>query len=263
MHRNEVTLVGRLSMEPVDRELPSGALLTQWRLAVRRPDDHPGRQRSDAIECATFDEEVRHMVADWLVDDVIEVQGALRRRWWRGGSRYEVEVWTARRVAREPDGSGGGTDQSKRVVQSAAQPKGVDRRERGDQPERADHHEHVGQHGKPVQADQDGETVPAGRDDVPVQAQQHERGRPDTEAGPIKWHGLLMRGRRDGHVGPATPADPGDGQPGDARGPRRRPVISLRRPRPAPAAPHGSRDVYAATDPEDGHGAPGGDDAPG
>ncbi|MEZ0071234.1 single-stranded DNA-binding protein [Planotetraspora sp. GP83] len=102
MHLNQVSLVGRLSMEPADRELPSGSLLTQWRLAVRRPPDHPGCQRSDAIECATFDDEVRDMVTGWRIDDVVEVEGALRRRWWRGGSRYEVEVRTARRLEEGP-----------------------------------------------------------------------------------------------------------------------------------------------------------------
>ncbi|WP_169945651.1 single-stranded DNA-binding protein [Microbispora sp. H11081] len=98
MHRNEVTLAGRLSMEPAHRELPSGALLTQWRLAVRRPGGRPGFQRSDAIECATFDDGVRDMLAEWRLDDLVEVEGALRRRWWRGGSRYEVEVRRAVRV---------------------------------------------------------------------------------------------------------------------------------------------------------------------
>ncbi|MEW9531222.1 single-stranded DNA-binding protein [Microbispora sp. NPDC049125] len=98
MHRNEVLLVGRLSMEPVHKELPSGAMLTQWRLAVRRPEDHPGPQRADAIECSTFHDDVRGMLDGWRLDDVVEVEGALRRRWWRGGSRYEIEVRTARQV---------------------------------------------------------------------------------------------------------------------------------------------------------------------
>jgi single-stranded DNA-binding protein len=110
MHRNEVTLVGRLSMEPTGKELPSGGLLTHWRLAVRRPEGHAGHQRSDAIECATFDDEVRGMLDGWRIDDVIEVSGALRRRWWRGGSRYQVEVCTARRVEPSPPDPEDGTD---------------------------------------------------------------------------------------------------------------------------------------------------------
>ncbi|GAB3145952.1 single-stranded DNA-binding protein [Microbispora hainanensis] len=102
MHRNEVVLAGRLSMEPAHRELPSGALLTQWRLAVRRPGSRSGHQRSDAIECATIDDGVRAMLAGWQRDDLVEVEGALRRRWWRGGSRYEIEVRTARHVEPAP-----------------------------------------------------------------------------------------------------------------------------------------------------------------
>ncbi|WP_208759014.1 single-stranded DNA-binding protein [Microbispora triticiradicis] len=102
MHRNEVVLAGRLSMEPAHRELPSGTLLTQWRLAVRRPGGGPGYQRSDAIECATFDDEVRDSVTGWRLDDLVEVEGALRRRWWRGRSRYEIEVRTARRLQPAP-----------------------------------------------------------------------------------------------------------------------------------------------------------------
>ncbi|MFG1864911.1 single-stranded DNA-binding protein [Microbispora bryophytorum] len=98
MHCNEVVLAGRLSMEPAHRELPSGALLTRWRLAVRRPGGRSARQRSDAIECATLDDGVRDMLAGWRLDDLVQVEGALRRRWWRGGSRYEIEVRTARRV---------------------------------------------------------------------------------------------------------------------------------------------------------------------
>ncbi len=102
MHLNSVLLRGRLSMEPEHRELPSGVVLTRWRLAIRRPDDHPGYQRADAIECATFEDDVRVIVSDWCLDDIVEVEGAVRRRWWRGGSRYEVEVRTARRVERHP-----------------------------------------------------------------------------------------------------------------------------------------------------------------
>jgi single-stranded DNA-binding protein len=102
MHRNEVVLVGRLSMAPISKELTGGTVLTQWRLAVRRPRGHPGFQRSDAIECATFDESVREALAEWRLDDIVQVEGAIRRRWWRGGNRYEVEVSAAHRVEPVP-----------------------------------------------------------------------------------------------------------------------------------------------------------------
>ena len=219
MHRNEVMLVGRLSMEPVGRELPSGTLLTQWRLAVRRPEDHPGRQRSDAIECATFDDEVRDMVAGWLVDDVIEVRGALRRRWWRGGSRYEVEVRTAQRVAREPDGP-------------------ADQAEPADQNERADQNQRAGQNEPPHHNEQPDENE---------RADQSER------AG--------KKGQADQTERAESEEAQAAGRP--RRGSRRRPVISLRRPRPAPDASPGVQGGSAAVDPDYRHGTPSADDAAG
>jgi single-stranded DNA-binding protein len=96
MHRNEVTLVGRLSRPPRGKELPSGDLMTMWGLAVRRPSEHPSGKKADGIACVTFDPEVGARVAEWRVDDVVSVQGALHQRFWGGPgvgtSTYEVEV---------------------------------------------------------------------------------------------------------------------------------------------------------------------------
>ncbi|MET8158946.1 single-stranded DNA-binding protein [Sphaerisporangium sp. NPDC005289] len=107
MHRNEVTLVGRLSKPARRRELPSGDVMTMWGLAVRRPAEHPSGKKADGIACVTFDPEVGARVAGWRVDDVVTVEGALHQR-YRGGagggaSTYEVEVREARRLqARDP-----------------------------------------------------------------------------------------------------------------------------------------------------------------
>ncbi|MEV7970636.1 single-stranded DNA-binding protein [Sphaerisporangium sp. NPDC088356] len=102
MHRNEVTLVGRLSRAPRGKELPSGDLMTMWGVAVRRPLDHASGKKADGIACVTFDPEVSARVAGWRVDDVISVEGALHQR-YRGGpgggaSTYEVEVHRASRL---------------------------------------------------------------------------------------------------------------------------------------------------------------------
>ena len=107
--RNEVLLVGKLSGEPSVRTLPSGDQLTTWRLVVarqpkvgRRPDG--SRQPTvDTIDCSTQKRIVQRSVARWVPGDVVEVRGALRRRFWRGphgpASRCEVDVVEVRRVA--------------------------------------------------------------------------------------------------------------------------------------------------------------------
>jgi single-strand DNA-binding protein len=96
-----VLVVGRLSMAAEERELRSGDQLVSWRLIVQRP---PGAARagSDVIDCAAFGARVRRSALGWEPGAVIRVEGALRRRFWRGeggtASRYEIEVSHASRV---------------------------------------------------------------------------------------------------------------------------------------------------------------------
>ena len=104
-HVNEVHLVGRLAVEPVHRELPSGDLLVSFRLVVGRP---PGRRGGserapsvDTLDCAAWRRDVQRSLARLQPGDVVEVHGSLRRRFWRAGaaavSRSEVEVLKIRR----------------------------------------------------------------------------------------------------------------------------------------------------------------------
>jgi single-strand DNA-binding protein len=101
---NEVRLVGRLAAEPEVKELPSGDRLTSFRIVVARPAGGPSRQRVDAIECAAWTARVRRSAAGWRPGDVVEVQGAVRRRFFRTGagaaSRVEVEASSARVIRR-------------------------------------------------------------------------------------------------------------------------------------------------------------------
>ena len=109
-HRNEVYLVGRLSGVPDERELPSGDVLTTWRLVVERPPSKrptPEGSRTptvDTLECVAWPAGLRRSAGSWAPGDVIAVEGALQRRFWRSpgglGSTYEVEVAKAKRVTR-------------------------------------------------------------------------------------------------------------------------------------------------------------------
>lgn len=108
--RNEVVLVGRLAAAPEQRALPSGALLTTWRLVVERP---PGGRKPpegvraptiDTVDCVAWVSAVQRSAGTWEPGDVLSVEGSLRRRFWRSptgaSSRYEVEVSRAKRLAR-------------------------------------------------------------------------------------------------------------------------------------------------------------------
>jgi single-strand DNA-binding protein len=107
--RNEVLLVGRLSAPAEERALPSGDRLVTFRLVVDRP---PARRQStagrsstvDALECVVWTAALRRTALGWRPGDVVELEGALRRRFWRvptgASSRYEIEVARARRVSK-------------------------------------------------------------------------------------------------------------------------------------------------------------------
>jgi single-strand DNA-binding protein len=108
-HQNEVYLVGRLSGEPVERELPSGDVLVSWRLVVSRPAADRGTSKAvhDTLPCFTVRAGVRRSVSSWSSGDVVQVDGVLRRHFWRapgGGqaSKCEVEALSVKRVRRAP-----------------------------------------------------------------------------------------------------------------------------------------------------------------
>jgi len=109
---NEVRLRGRLAATPQLRELPSGDTVWNLRVVVERPRVPPGkerpRQRVDSLECTIWSGRLKKSVEKWEAGDIVEVTGALRRRFFRAGgltaSRVEVELTAGRRVRRTDSG---------------------------------------------------------------------------------------------------------------------------------------------------------------
>jgi single-strand DNA-binding protein len=103
-HRNEVTLVGRLAGEVNERLMPSGTPLSSFRLVVRREVGATQGPNIDTLDCVAWHTAVQRVIRSWTAGDLVEVRGAVRRRFWRGGSgsvsRCEIEVGTVRRLAR-------------------------------------------------------------------------------------------------------------------------------------------------------------------
>lgn len=107
--RNTVNLAGRVSSEPVERELPSGNRVVTFRLVMARertPMTAKSRQASDWVVCAAWGGRVRRSVKSWRVGDLVEVEGALRRRYYRNGggaaNSLEVEALSGRCLERAP-----------------------------------------------------------------------------------------------------------------------------------------------------------------
>jgi single-strand DNA-binding protein len=103
---NEVRLVGRLSAPAEQRTLPSEAVMCTFMVIVERLDSElRSRQRVDVLSCVAWTPRLRRQVLTWVEGDVVEVRGALRKRFFRTiggatGSRVEVEVGSARRLRR-------------------------------------------------------------------------------------------------------------------------------------------------------------------
>lgn len=108
-HANEVRLVGRLSADPAEVTLPSGDTLWAFRLVVERADAGGRRgQQVDTLDCAVWGGRVKRSVPSWSGGDLVEVTGAIRRRFYAAGaakvSRYQVEVSGGRVIRRAASG---------------------------------------------------------------------------------------------------------------------------------------------------------------
>lgn len=101
---NSVTLIGRVSAAPELRELPSEDELVTFRLIVPRTRVRGAGQRAkvDVIDIACWSARSRRAAMKLEPDTVVQVHGALRRRFFRTGggaaSRYEVEAASVKRV---------------------------------------------------------------------------------------------------------------------------------------------------------------------
>jgi single-strand DNA-binding protein len=102
---NEVRLLGRLSVDPVERVLPSGDRVVTLRVVVPRPAPRrsPQAPTVDVVDVGCWSAATRRSALRLRAGDEVEVSGSLRRRFFRTGagvqSRYEVEAGVVRKRA--------------------------------------------------------------------------------------------------------------------------------------------------------------------
>ena len=104
--RNEVLLYGRVAAPAEERELPSGDTIMTARIIVDRDLDALSRssQRVDTLDCVAWTGRVQRSMSTWSAGQLVEVRGAIRRRFFKGAagavSRVEIEVTSTRRLPR-------------------------------------------------------------------------------------------------------------------------------------------------------------------
>jgi single-strand DNA-binding protein len=91
IHLNSIQLLGRVSGEAIERELPSGDKVVTFRMVVPREESG-----SDTIDVAAWSGRTRRSALSLVSDQMIRIEGSLRRRFYRASgalvSRYEVEA---------------------------------------------------------------------------------------------------------------------------------------------------------------------------
>jgi single-strand DNA-binding protein len=95
---NEVSLIGRLSGVPIEKLLPSGDKVVEFRLVVGRAKNSSGKSKVsvDTIDVAVWGARNRKIALRFNENSWIEVEGAIRRRFWHSpnglASRWQVEA---------------------------------------------------------------------------------------------------------------------------------------------------------------------------
>ncbi|WP_219996230.1 single-stranded DNA-binding protein [Nocardioides humi] len=101
---NTVMLSGRVAAEPEERVLPSGDRLWTCRVIVPRAEVRllaSGRKGPsvDVVDLAAWSARARRSMRSWRAGDVVGVEGALRRRFYRpAGGRPPASRSRSRRV---------------------------------------------------------------------------------------------------------------------------------------------------------------------
>jgi len=95
---NDVLLRGRVSQEAVEKELPSGDKVVEFRLIVTR-DKQPG---VDTLDIGSWSEKSRRTALSLVPDEWVEISGSVHRRFWSGpaglASRWQVEAVEISRI---------------------------------------------------------------------------------------------------------------------------------------------------------------------
>jgi len=93
---NEVRLVGRVTSPAVEKELPSGDKVVEFRVVIGRGKIRNGKKEVDSLDIAAWSAKARKAALAVKIDTWVEVKGSVRRRFWRAptglASRWQVEA---------------------------------------------------------------------------------------------------------------------------------------------------------------------------
>ena len=94
---NDVALRGWVTTIATERELPSGDIVVQFRIAITRPEGGV-----DTIDLESWSAKTRRSALSLKDGEWVEIQGSIRRRFWKSGqglaSRWQVVTAEIKRI---------------------------------------------------------------------------------------------------------------------------------------------------------------------
>jgi len=95
---NDLRLRGRVSAQAIEKELPSGDKVVEFRLIVSRLE----RGGVDTLDIAAWSSKMRRSALTLKEGEWIEISGSIHRRFWSGptgvASRWQVEAAEIARI---------------------------------------------------------------------------------------------------------------------------------------------------------------------
>lgn len=95
---NDVLLRGRVSKQAIEKELPSGDKVVEFRLIVSREK----QTGVDTLDIGSWSAKSRRTALSLAPDEWVEISGSIHRRFWSGpaglASRWQVEAVEISRI---------------------------------------------------------------------------------------------------------------------------------------------------------------------
>lgn len=93
---NEVFLIGRVTSLAVEKILPSGEKVVEFRIVIGRTKTRSTKKEVDSLDIAAWSATARKAALAVKIDSWVQVSGSVRRRFWRAptglASRWQVEA---------------------------------------------------------------------------------------------------------------------------------------------------------------------------
>ena len=94
--KNAVFLVGRVTSLAVEKLLPSGDRVVEFRVVIGREKSRGSKKEVDSLDIAAWSSRTRKAALSLKIDTWVEIKGSVRRRFWRAptglASRWQVEA---------------------------------------------------------------------------------------------------------------------------------------------------------------------------